>query len=367
MLYAPFPYFGGKRRYAEIVWEKFGHPDRYIEPFAGSMAILLANPDPCDMEIANDLNGYVANFWRSVTFDPEETAYWSYWPSSHIDLTARQSYLYEWRQRSVERLTADCHYYDAKIAGYWCWGVSNWIGTPGYAEYEKVDRSKPHTSTSKGGRGVQVRKFSDKKPRVLQRRWGGGIQTSRFLDKVPHVGGQGTQTSRFKDKVPSVHYTPSGRGVHVNKLVMDSGSTTPALHAITVMMFRLSERLSRITFFCRDWTSFTSPTVLGQSRDKQCDTALFLDPPYLTKDRSSIYQSDLHNQSDSVSDDCYEWAVENGEKFKIAFCATDGDYPLPSGWTAERKSLVMRAETNQKNDIVMFSPKCETPNRNLFE
>lgn len=34
-LKAPFPYFGGKRRVAELVWSRLGDPINYIEPFAG--------------------------------------------------------------------------------------------------------------------------------------------------------------------------------------------------------------------------------------------------------------------------------------------------------------------------------------------
>ena len=43
-LSAPFPYFGGKRRAAATVWRALGDPSGYVEPFAGSAAILLARP-----------------------------------------------------------------------------------------------------------------------------------------------------------------------------------------------------------------------------------------------------------------------------------------------------------------------------------
>lgn len=35
-LRAPFPWFGGKRRVASLVWERFGNVPNYVEPFAGS-------------------------------------------------------------------------------------------------------------------------------------------------------------------------------------------------------------------------------------------------------------------------------------------------------------------------------------------
>jgi hypothetical protein len=32
---APFPWFGGKSRAADLVWERFGDVPNYVEPFAG--------------------------------------------------------------------------------------------------------------------------------------------------------------------------------------------------------------------------------------------------------------------------------------------------------------------------------------------
>lgn len=43
-LAAPFPWFGGKRKVAPEVWAALGDPDNYIEPFAGSLAVLLNRP-----------------------------------------------------------------------------------------------------------------------------------------------------------------------------------------------------------------------------------------------------------------------------------------------------------------------------------
>ena len=40
-LHPPFPYFGGKWRAAGRIWEALGDPSGYVEPFAGSAAVLL--------------------------------------------------------------------------------------------------------------------------------------------------------------------------------------------------------------------------------------------------------------------------------------------------------------------------------------
>ena len=43
-LAAPFPYFGGKSRVSALVWDIFGDVPNYVEPFAGSAAVLLGRP-----------------------------------------------------------------------------------------------------------------------------------------------------------------------------------------------------------------------------------------------------------------------------------------------------------------------------------
>ena len=61
MLTAPFPWFGGKSRVADIVWDRFGDVANYVEPFFGSGAVLLARPHPPRIETVNDLDCMVAN------------------------------------------------------------------------------------------------------------------------------------------------------------------------------------------------------------------------------------------------------------------------------------------------------------------
>lgn len=70
-LQAAFPWFGGKRRVAAEVWSRFGQVTNYVEPFFGSGAVLLGRPWPFSgTETVNDLDGYVANFWRAISHEP---------------------------------------------------------------------------------------------------------------------------------------------------------------------------------------------------------------------------------------------------------------------------------------------------------
>lgn len=59
-LAAPFPWFGGKSNAAETVWQAFGNVDNYVEPFAGSAALLLSAPVGKRVATINDADGFVA-------------------------------------------------------------------------------------------------------------------------------------------------------------------------------------------------------------------------------------------------------------------------------------------------------------------
>src|SRR5437899_7603334 len=93
LILSPFPYFGGKRSIAVEVWERFGAPAQYIEPFCGSAAVLLAARRPASLEVINDGSGFIANFWRAVKHQSAVVAEWADYPVSHIDLGARHVWL----------------------------------------------------------------------------------------------------------------------------------------------------------------------------------------------------------------------------------------------------------------------------------
>lgn len=128
-LNAPFPWFGGKRKVAPEVWARFGDVVNYVEPFFGSGAVLLGRPDFTGNETINDLDGYVANFWRAVKHAPESAAEWADWPVSESDLHARHVWLLQQRETLRARLEGDPAFYDAQIAGWWVWGIACWIGS----------------------------------------------------------------------------------------------------------------------------------------------------------------------------------------------------------------------------------------------
>lgn len=124
---APFPFFGGKRRAAALIWERFGDVLNYVEPFAGSLAVLLARPTRPRIETVNDIDGFIANFWRAVSADPDAVAHYTADPIHEVTLHARHRWLMA-NRAPLEQLLEDPDYYDAKIAGWWAWGKCWWIG-----------------------------------------------------------------------------------------------------------------------------------------------------------------------------------------------------------------------------------------------
>lgn len=125
---APFPWFGGKSRVAELVWDRFGDVPNYVEPFFGSGAVLLNRPHTPGTETVNDLDCMVANFWRALKNDPDEVAFHADNPVNEADQHARHLWLCS-QAEFREAMKVDPEFYDTKIAGWWVWGQCIWIGS----------------------------------------------------------------------------------------------------------------------------------------------------------------------------------------------------------------------------------------------
>lgn len=106
---SPYTYFGGKRKVAGIVWDAIGDVDRYIEPFAGSLAVLLDRPShhKKKFEVVNDKNGFICNFWRALKAEPDAVAAYADSPKFENDLHARHAWLVAMKDDLVARLEGD--------------------------------------------------------------------------------------------------------------------------------------------------------------------------------------------------------------------------------------------------------------------
>ncbi len=70
-LRTPMAYYGGKTSMAPWIAEHFPPHMHYVEPFAGSLAVLLAKT-PSPMETVNDLDGDLMAFWRVLRDHPAD-------------------------------------------------------------------------------------------------------------------------------------------------------------------------------------------------------------------------------------------------------------------------------------------------------
>jgi DNA adenine methylase len=120
-LKSPFPWFGGKSSVASEVWRRFGVVHNYIEPFAGSLAVLLAARYRPNRICVNDLDAMITNFWRALQADPDGVMTASDRPRNEIDLKAVHKHLQEARPLLREKLLLDHRFFDLELAGLWVW------------------------------------------------------------------------------------------------------------------------------------------------------------------------------------------------------------------------------------------------------
>lgn len=155
---SPFPYYGNKRTVADYVWKRLGNPNMFIEPFFGSGAVLRARPLVGAHEIANDSNGFVCNFWRSVKYHPKETAAAADLVIHETEIHSIQSDLVKRTARLVTLLEESPDNCDPIVAGRWAHGLCAWIGTSTFAATDTTpSRSRPGLTDTRGlNRAVDV-------------------------------------------------------------------------------------------------------------------------------------------------------------------------------------------------------------------
>jgi len=157
----PFVYYGSKIKVQKEVWSRFGKVRRYIEPFAGSCAVLLGCPYKPKEEIINDIDGLVTNFWRSAKLNPNEVAHYANNPINQIELYSKSKQIINERQSLVEKLKNDPDYYNAKLAGWWLWCMPQSIDT----KFTKLMNAKPRVICCNG---IHADRKRDHIPEIMQ-------------------------------------------------------------------------------------------------------------------------------------------------------------------------------------------------------
>lgn len=379
-LKAPFPYFGGKSKIASLVWSRLGCVDNYIEPFCGSAAVLLLRPDPPKIETVNDADCYLANFWRSTATCPEEVAAWADSPVNEADLHSRHRWLVlsPYAAEFRRRMRTEPGYFDARIAGWWCWGLCCWIGS-GWCQADQLERHQnqpPHHS----GMVMCSRGQDSRKPRIDggEGQYGHGIHAKALSQQLPRLAGDHHFGGLFihADTIPDTNRPQladafsRGRGVNGNDSV---GTCAERLAWITDWFQRPRDRLRTVRVCCGDWkrvcSSESVTTRLGV-------TGIFFDPPY--GDDAGRNMNLYSVDSGTVAADVRAYCLERGAdpKMRIALCgyAGEGHEVLEAkGWTCEawqaHGGYGNRSEKGKENaakERIWFSKGCLSE-RTLFD
>jgi hypothetical protein len=342
-----------------MVWRLLGDPHNYIEPFAGSLAVLLQRPHPANRpyyhETVNDADGLLVNAWRAIQMRPEETAHHASWPVTEADLIARSLAVLRWREeRDLERLMADPEWCDPKIAGWWIYAVACTIGP----------------LTGRGGWTV------DPVSGRIIRRTTESASVNRTLPQL--TNGQGVHHPDARE--PGV-----GRTLPHHSGERESGGEDPEYHPMVMPEVRrwfgwLSARLRHVRIINGDWSRVCRRSVLYTFQVQMGDgyAGVFFDPPYAGTERAS----DLYAYDDGlVAAQVRDWCLENGDdpKLRIVLAGYDTEHRAleQHGWTVHEwfkpgafKGGLARigGEHQQHRERLWASPHCSLPDQgNLFE
>jgi len=256
----------------------------------------------------------VANFWRAVKADPGAVTYHADWPVNENDLHARHSWLVGHRDDVTARLDGDPDYFNAKIAGWWVWGMACWIGSgfcSGKGPWQSVELP----------------------------------DGSRHL---VHLGNAGQGVNR-----QLVHLGDAGRGAGDGEC------------GLLEWMLALGERFERVRVCCGDWERVCgdTPTI------KMGTTAVLMDPPY---GDAAERAKELYSAEDdlTVAAKVRQWCKERGgdKRYRIALCGYDVEHTEleAMGWDVFEWSTSggyasqgdPEANTNRKRERIWFSPHC---------
>jgi len=319
-LAAPFPYFGGKRRAASTIWAALGDPSGYVEPFAGSAAVLLARADfnGRRTETLNDADGWLVNTWRAIQLAPSDVARHTVGPVTEIDYHARLAWLSERRDDGlVTWLEGDPENHDAKAAAWWLYVMACGIGDPfGVGPWRVIDghltdtRKLPHLGNA--GRGV-----------------------NRGL---PHLGDAGQGVNRG---LP--HLGNAGRGVND-------------------YMHKLAARLTHVRITCGSWERVVTPSVTRAGSGGDGARAVLLDPPYTTS--GGLYAASAADSGD-LSTAAREWCKTSAAGLRVVLCGFNDEHDelTGHGWTVVEGKSGGGAGYNKdsaagRRERLWLSPEC---------
>ena len=352
MLKAPFPYIGGKARIANQVWEALGDVYTYVEPFAGSAAVLLNRPSDHknNREIINDADGLIVNTWRSLAYYPQETAAWADWPSTESDLHARHTWLLGQREPMTAKLEGDPEWCDPQAAGWWMWGAALWIGggwCSGNGKWQVVNGELVAVDGSAKPAAAIPRK------RQKVSRVGGVVETGGVKRQRQDLGRAGVFSIKEDAELVEGIFdvVPWGNGAH-----------------LVEWFAAIALRLEKVSIVAGDWTRVLGDVPLWGGVGRGI-AGVFLDPPYAADQRSRP-DTDLYGlDTVTVSTDVREWCVEYGGRpdirIVLAGMDTEHDELVELGWMKHNWSAGGGYSRGEKQDrrhveALWMSPNCLT-------
>ena len=259
---------------------------------------------------------------------------------NEADLHARHLWLAN-QDEFRERMKTDPDYFDAKIAGWWVWGISMWIGSGWCSRPDWAGRG----TALRQERSLEKLSRAAKRPLLSGNGHGVGVHSDRAA-KRPRLGDRNGEDGQL-----------AGAGVHSRR----AQSLIPYFEA-------LANRLRRVRVCCGDWKRVLGPSVTI----KHGFTGIFLDPPYdmrvvAPKTNRSLKDQSLYEHHDNdLSADVRAWAIENGDNplLRIALCGYEGEHDMPTSWETVKWSNRggYRAQggdsRNADRERIWLSPNC---------
>jgi site-specific DNA-adenine methylase len=387
----PFPWFGGKSDAAPHVWAALGDVDHYVEPFAGSLAVLMRRPHTANRtyysETVNDVDGLLINAWRSIQHSPDATAEAASWPVTEADIMSRHLALLRWRsERNLELLMADPEWHDPKMGGWWMYGQSGWIGSgwcSGDGAWVVGDDGRI-VKRAKAGRGEGVRR---KVPFLTAN--GRGVTRPQLREEgvgrqLPFVGnnGQGVAHGNLREEgvgrqLPFL--SVNGQGVNNPGTHEEGVAIEHEFHPMTMPELRrwfgyLSARLRHVRVLNGDWSRVCTDGALKSLPVRQGGVCgVFVDPPYAdTAGRADVYS----HEDQQVAHRVREWALGHTDSkwLRVVMAGFEGEHDgafESAGWRAVEwyraghlkggMGNVGANGTQMHRDRLWLSPSCLAP------
>jgi hypothetical protein len=254
-----------------------------------------------------------------------------------------------------ERMMSDPLFFDARIAGWWVWGLCAWIGS-GWCSSPNVGGSKlPSLAGGGAGQGSQAY-------------YGKGIHSGAYRApsrQLPALGGSTFDGKSFANYGKGIH----GGGMRApSRQLPHLGNRGQGINALSTrsriqeVFQALSARLRHTRVACGDFERVLSDSVTW----RHGLTGILLDPEY-PEGTQGLYSGKGAKDGEHVWHRAARWAAEHGDdkRLRIALCGYSDTWEAPAGWTEyawkAKGGYAGQSDgenVNAKRERIWFSPHC---------